>query len=139
MEDDKAADASGSLRKSKTCFVTVGATAPFDELIKAILEPKFLQTLRDADYTDLQIQHGYEGQDNLFSRLSRDSKIAEFCESSQLKLTGFGFDKDGLDKYMRGAKGIAPRGLGTANATEGAVMSHAGQRVVRDFARIVKC
>jgi beta-1,4-N-acetylglucosaminyltransferase len=136
---DKAAYASDSPRKSKTCFVTVGATAPFDKLIKAILELKFLQALRDADYTNLQVQHGYEGQDNLFNRLSTEYKIAQFCENSHLELTGFGFDKDGLDKYMQGAKVIAPRGTGTDNASEGAVISHAGQRVVRDLARIMKC
>ena len=127
MGDNKATDASDLPRESKTFFVTVGATAPFDELIKAILEPKFLQALRDAGYSDLQVQHGYEGPDNVFNRLSRDPKITEFCQSSHLKLTGFGFDKDGIDKYMRRAKGNAPRGPGTDKASEGAVMSHAGQ------------
>jgi beta-1,4-N-acetylglucosaminyltransferase len=127
MGDNETADASGSSRKTKTCFVTVGATATFDALIKGVLEPKFLQALHKANFTDLQVQHGYEGQDNLFSRLSRQPKVSEFCESSHLKLTGFAFDKDGLDKYMRGAKGIASRGSGTDNTTEGAVMSHAGQ------------
>jgi beta-1,4-N-acetylglucosaminyltransferase len=139
MGDNRAADASGPPRKTKTCFITVGATAPFDGLIKAVLEPKFLQALRDANYTDLQVQHGYEGQDNLFSRLSRQPSISEFCESSHLKLTGFGFDKDGLDKYMRGAKGTAPRGAETDNTSEGAVMSHAGQQAVHALATIVTC
>jgi beta-1,4-N-acetylglucosaminyltransferase len=139
MGDNKAADVSGPPRKTKTCFVTVGATAPFDGLIEAILEPKFLQALHEANYTDLQIQHGYEDQDNLFSHLSRQSNVSEFCESSHLKLTGFAFDKDGLNKYMCGAKGIAPRGSRTENATEGIVMSHAGQQAVRDPTTIPMC
>src|SRR5436305_11358994 len=70
MGDNVADNASGSSKKSKTCFVTVGATAPFDKLIEAILEPKFLNALHDADYTELLVQHGYEGQGNLFNRLS---------------------------------------------------------------------
>jgi beta-1,4-N-acetylglucosaminyltransferase len=138
MGDNRAADASGSPRKTKICFITVGATAPFDGLIKAVLEPKFLQALHDANYTDLQVQHGYEAQDNLFSRLSQHPNISEFCKSSHLKLTGFGFDKDGLDKYMRGAKGIAPRGSEIDNISEGVVMSHAGQQAVRALASHVK-
>ena len=139
MGESEAPDAPESLRKPKTCFVTVGATAPFDGLIKAILDLKFLHALRDADYTDLQVQHGYEGPDNPFSRLSKESKVAEFCESSHLRLTGFGFDTDGLDKYLQRAKGTALRGLGTENACEGAVMSHAGQHVVRGFFVIARC
>jgi beta-1,4-N-acetylglucosaminyltransferase len=104
MGDNVADNASGSSKKSKTCFVTVGATAPFDELIKAILEPKFLKALHDADYTELLVQHGYEGQGNLFNRLSGQPNVSELCESSRLKVSGFAFDKDGLDKYLRGAK-----------------------------------
>lgn len=132
MGDNVASDASQWSSKTKTCFVTVGATAPFDALIKAILEPKFLQALHDAGYTDLQVQHGYEGQDNLFNRLSSQPKVLQFCENSNLKLSGFGFDKDGLDKYLRGAKGQALRGSGTDNTSEGAVMSHSGQQAVSD-------
>lgn len=126
MGDNEAAHAPGLQRKTKTCFVTVGATVPFDGLIKAVLEPNFLRSLRDAEYTDLQVQHGYDDEDNLFSRLSSQADISEFCRSSTLTLTGFSFDKAGLGKYMRGAKGVAPRSPGTDNAVEGAVISHGG-------------
>ena len=139
MSDSAAGGAPGSSREHKTCFVTVGATAPFDALIKAVLEPKFLQALRKANYTKLQIQHGHESEDNLFTRLSRQAEVSELCKNSNLELTGFGFDKDGLDRYMRGAKGNAPRGQGTEDAGEGAVISHAGQQVVRDLATITQC
>lgn len=115
MGDNAADNASGPSKKTKSCFVTVGATAPFDELIKAILEPKFLKALHDADYTELLVQHGYEGQGNLFNRLIGQPNVSEFCKSSKLKVSGFGFDKDGLDKYLRSAKDCG-----------GAVMSHAG-------------
>ena len=126
MGDNVAGDAAGSSRNSKTCFVTVGATAPFDGLIKAILQPKFLKALHDANYTELKIQHGYDGDDNLFSRLNKQADVSEFCKSSNLKVTGFGFDKDGLDKHMRDAKGSAPHGSSKDATSEGAVMSHAG-------------
>jgi beta-1,4-N-acetylglucosaminyltransferase len=116
MGDNVADNAPRSSKKTKFCFVTVGATAPFDALIKAILEPKFLKALHDADYTELLVQHGYEGEDNLFNRLSGQPNVSEFCESSKLRVSGFGFDKDGLDKYLRRAKDAG-----------GTVMSHAGQ------------
>ena len=116
MDDNVSDNASGPSKKTKSCFVTVGATAPFDELIKAILEPKFLKALHDADYTELLVQHGYEDQGNLFNRLIGQSNVSEFCKSSKLKVSGFGFDKDGLGKYLRDAKDGG-----------GAVMSHAGQ------------
>jgi beta-1,4-N-acetylglucosaminyltransferase len=43
---------------SKGCFVTVGATAPFNELVVAALSPKFLSALQAAGYTRLVIQYG---------------------------------------------------------------------------------
>jgi beta-1,4-N-acetylglucosaminyltransferase len=116
MGDNVADNTPGPPKKTKSFFVTVGATVPFDELIKAILEPKFLHALHDADYRELLVQHGYEGQDNLFTRLCGQPNVSKFCERSKLKVSGFGFDKYGLDKYLRGAKDAG-----------GAVMSHAGQ------------
>jgi beta-1,4-N-acetylglucosaminyltransferase len=46
----------------KTCFVTVGATASFEALIRAIYEPHFLHTLAEHGYTDLTIQCGKGGE-----------------------------------------------------------------------------
>ena len=135
MGDKVPSNAAGS----KTCFVTVGATAPFDGLIKAILEPTFLKALHDANYTDLKVQHGYEGKDNLYSPLSKQAEVLEFCKSSNLKVTGFGFDKDGLDNHIRGAKESAPRGPKLDNRSEGAVMSHAGQPDVQQLAIRASC
>ena len=135
MGDKVPSDAAGS----KTCFVTVGATAPFDGLIKAILEPKFLKALHDANYTDLKVQHGYESEDNLFSRLSKQTEVSEFCKSSNLKMTGFGFDTEGLDNHIRRAKDSAPRGSKLDNSSEGAVMSHAGQLALQQLAFGASC
>lgn len=128
MSNDQAKDTSKSTMKTKVCFVTVGATAPFDALIKAIFEPKFIQALHDADYTLLRVQHGHEGQDGVFQRLVGQAKVLDICESCKIDVSGFGFNRDGLDGELRGAKGIGPRGARQEDMIEGAVISHAGQK-----------
>lgn len=113
-------------RPKKRCFVTIGATAPFDRLLKAVLEPTFLQTLRDHGYTELRVQYGKEGQ-AIFDSFSRTSGSSS-NPSLGLEITGFGFNKDGLTEEMRIAKG----GPG---ASEGAVISHAGSGSILDALR----
>lgn len=101
----------------RICFVTIGATARFDSLIKAVLSPRFLQALQSMAYTDLMIQHGTEG-----AKLYR-----EFVEASPagsegqygLKIKGFDFKKQGLKEEFRSVKGD------TIDST-GVVISHAG-------------
>ena len=100
-------------RSKKLCFVTIGATASFDALIKAVLSAPFLETLKSAGYTDLLIQHGLAGE-----KLLTEFKSGTNQEHG-IRIRGFAFNKKGLGEEMRAAKG------GKDDA-EGVVISHAG-------------
>ena len=54
----------------KQCFVTVGATASFNELISATLAQDFLAALEKSGYTDLRVQYG-KGNKALFDQIGR--------------------------------------------------------------------
>lgn len=101
----------------KLCFVTVGATAAFDSLIKAVLSPEFLQRLHAFGYTDLRLQYGKDGHTILKDYRSRFGSESE--EEFGIQITGFDFNKKGLGFEMRAAKGEGAR-------LEGVVISHAG-------------
>ncbi|KAI2795063.1 UDP-N-acetylglucosamine transferase subunit alg13 [Penicillium oxalicum] len=47
----------------KLCFVTVGATASFHELVQAVLQDAFLAELEKHKFTRLLIQYGKGGQE----------------------------------------------------------------------------
>lgn len=104
-------------KAQKVCFVTVGATANFDSLIKATLSPQFLRVLKTHNYTDLRLQYGKDGQKMLdeFSRCN----VVMSEEVQGLSISGFDFNKQGLGYEMRAAKG-------DGNGVEGVVISHAG-------------
>ena len=101
----------------KLCFVTIGATAAFDSLIKAALSPEFLQRLQASGYTDLLLQYGKDGHTILEDFRSRYGSKSE--EEFGIKVTGFDFNKKGLGSEMRAAKG-------EGDCLEGVVISHAG-------------
>lgn len=102
----------------KTCFVTIGATASFDALIKAVLSPSFCTALEAQNYTALLVQYG-QGGEPIYEQCLENLKAAQ---DIKLSVSGFDIDMDGLGRYMRQAKG-----LGYQNAVEGVVFSHAGQ------------
>ncbi|MCJ1322213.1 N-acetylglucosaminyldiphosphodolichol N-acetylglucosaminyltransferase catalytic subunit alg13 [Xylographa vitiligo] len=81
----------------KLCFLTVGATAPFDALIAASLSPPFLAALRAASYTDLLLQHGS-------SQVYNPATAAEAGKRHGLTVRGFAFNREGLGREMRAAK-----------------------------------
>ena len=101
----------------KLCFVTIGATAAFDSLIKSVLSPEFLQRLHAFGYTDLRLQYGKDGHTILADFQSRFGSKSE--EDFGIQVTGFDFNKKGLGSEMRAAKGEGAR-------LEGVVISHAG-------------
>ena len=101
----------------KLCFVTIGATAAFDSLIKAVLSPEFLQRLHALGYTDLRLQYGKDGHTILEDFRRRFGSKSE--EEFGIQITGFDFNKKGLGSEMRAAKGEGAR-------LEGVVISHAG-------------
>lgn len=99
---------------SKTCFVTVGATASFHSLVQAVLAPPFLKALQWHSYTELVIQYGVDGKQTYDSAVK-----AAGTATSGIAISGFELDQAGLGKYMR-------RAQGGGNAQEGVVISHAG-------------
>lgn len=101
----------------KLCFVTIGATASFDSLIKATLSLDFLDALRTSGYTDLLLQHGTEGGSILQDFLSSSGAILD--KQCGINIKGFDFNKQGLGVEMRAAKG-------SDDEAEGVVISHAG-------------
>ncbi|KAL9105041.1 MAG: hypothetical protein Q9163_000054 [Psora crenata] len=113
--------------RRKLCFVTIGATAAFDSLIKAALEPTFIQALQQNGYTDLRLQHGRDGAFILKECLAKNG--TGMTEAFGLNITGFDFNTQGLGVEMRAAKA----GEG---AVEGVVISHAGSGSVLDALRI---
>jgi len=101
----------------KRCFVTIGATASFNKLLAAVLQPAFLDALRAAHYTELRIQYGKEGQ-TIFEKLKNALPLDQGDQS--IEITGFDFKTAGLRDEMVAVKG------GDVS-TEGMVISHAGQ------------
>lgn len=110
------------------CFATIGATAPFNALITAVLRQDFLKALSQARYTHLVVQHGSGGQ-ALFEQFmqqterkekSNDDDAADVPSRFGLTITGFDYKSKGLTEEMLAAKG------GGYARLEGLVVSHAG-------------
>ena len=101
----------------KTCFVTVGATAPFAALVRVVLSPDFCRGLEERGYTGLLVQYGQDGR-TLYQDCLRS---LQDVGHAKLDISGFGLDKSGLDRHLRLAKGH-----GMSAAEEGVVISHAG-------------
>lgn len=99
------------------CFVTTGATADFDPLIRAVLSPAFLEALEEDGYTDLVIQHGSSGATIFDEFIAANPKISH--GSRRLRIRGFDFKKEGLAAEMQYVKGEEGR-------LQGVVISHAG-------------
>jgi len=116
----------------KLCFVTIGATASFDSLISAALSPEFLEALEASNYTDLVLQHGAEGSLILKEFHRTFGKIN--ANEWGINVYGFDFNKEGLGKEMRAAKG-------NPGDAEGIVISHAGINDIWElcYGTIVTC
>ncbi|KIW27776.1 uncharacterized protein PV07_07484 [Cladophialophora immunda] len=123
MSDPKAS----SNVSGKRCFVTIGATAPFNSLVRAVLEPAFIKPLRDAGYTQLRIQYGNHEGEAIFQEQTR--ALAEADLDRSIEITGFGFNREGLRGEMLAVKGRTQQ-------EEGMVISHAGSGSVLDALRI---
>lgn len=106
----------------KLCFVTVGATAPFNGLVRAVLERPFLRALKAHGYTDLLIQYGRGGDTELRDAPAVETDKGVLRHGEGIRIAGFGFREDGLSYEMRTASG---RGFGGFDE-EGLIISHAG-------------
>lgn len=102
----------------KVCFVTIGATASFGSLVRAVLSNAFVTALTQDNYTDLVVQYGADGGP-LYKSLLQE------LGNTGVEVSGFGLDQQGLAPYMRKAK------TGGDNGVEGVVVSHAGMHETR--------
>lgn len=109
----------GNRSPLKVCFVTIGATAGFDSLIRAALSAPFLYALRALRYTDLRLQHGKDGRWILDEYRGNSTPGITGTGKQELTISGFDFKKQGLGSEMMAAKG-------GSDGVEGVVISHAG-------------
>jgi beta-1,4-N-acetylglucosaminyltransferase len=98
----------------KVCFVTIGATAGFNDLIAAALDSEFIKALSVYGYTKLLVQYGKEGKE-LFEERAKSHAAQE----AGVRIDGFDFRSEGLQTEMTLTKASAGR-------DEGVVISHAG-------------
>ncbi|PNS19176.1 UDP-N-acetylglucosamine transferase subunit alg13 [Sphaceloma murrayae] len=116
-------------RSRRTCFVTIGATASFDRLIRSVLTRDFIQALARHGYTELIVQFGAGGEDIFHACTSPpSSKEIVICG---VEVRGFSVDTQGLDHYMKRAKGVHDQAVG-----EGCVISHAGTGTILSAMRL---
>lgn len=95
----------------KECLITIGATAKFEELLRAALTPEVLQTFANNGFTRLNFQCGESYSE--FESLRP-------TETYGLHIRAFDFNRNGLNKEMRlcqAKDGVSAKGL---------VICHAG-------------
>ncbi|KAI9735855.1 MAG: N-acetylglucosaminyldiphosphodolichol N-acetylglucosaminyltransferase catalytic subunit alg13 [Cirrosporium novae-zelandiae] len=125
QEDNETAEVT---LKQRLCFVTIGATASFNDLLSAALSRPFLEALFQAGYTDLLLQYGKEEGQHIFEDFIHTHPKGTDGQYG-LNINGFDFNKRGLGQEMRAAKGEQGR-------REGVVISHAGSGSILDALRI---
>ncbi|KAL8909063.1 MAG: hypothetical protein Q9207_000397 [Kuettlingeria erythrocarpa] len=111
----------------KVCFVTIGATAAFDALLRAVLNDDFFQTLKALKYTTLLLQYGKNGP-----KILKECNVTGSSRAANeygIDVTGFDFNTKGLGQEMWSTKAAEDR-------AEGVVISHAGSGSILDALRI---
>ncbi|KAK2753068.1 N-acetylglucosaminyldiphosphodolichol N-acetylglucosaminyltransferase catalytic subunit alg13 [Onygenales sp. PD_40] len=118
-----------SPKHAKLCFVTVGATASFNALVREVLGDPFLEALRLNGYTDLLIQYGQLGE-AVFQEFKRDNETT-VKEKYGLNIDGFDFNLAGLKNEI-----LATKANPDTNQEEGLVVSHAGSGTIMEVLRM---
>jgi beta-1,4-N-acetylglucosaminyltransferase len=105
-------------RVGRICFVTIGATAGFQLLLKEVIEPKFLQTLANHNFTVLEVQCGPD-----YTWFS--DNVKELVNTFHIQIRYFDYFRDLKDHAIqcRGQIGVRPAGC---------VVSHAGTAISPD-------
>jgi beta-1,4-N-acetylglucosaminyltransferase len=120
-------------KPEKFCLVTVGATAPFNALVRAALTPQFLSSLYSHEYTNLLIQYGQLGPQH-FTELVSELKDED---KHGIGIHGFDFGRGASwNNLLRAMKGDYADWVvaGSENKAKekssrrerGVVISHAG-------------
>jgi beta-1,4-N-acetylglucosaminyltransferase len=108
----------------KVCFVTVGATAAFPELIAAVANEQFFKLLAEKSFTHLFVQYGAHGREQFDSCLDGHYPGDAFFHG--IDVTGFDFQKD-LSDYMGMAMEKKPYSRPHQHQELGLMISHAGK------------
>ncbi|KAL3424307.1 glycosyltransferase family 28 domain-containing protein [Phlyctema vagabunda] len=101
-------------------FVTVGATASFDELIERVLTIDFLDTAKELRFNKITIQCG-KSYPKFKKYMTEKDKAFE--------ISVFDFNEQGLGQEMRGTTAGAGR-------VPGVIISHAGSGSILDAMRL---
>lgn len=113
-----------SFKVMKVCFVTVGATAAFPDLIAAVANEQFFKLLAEKKFTHLFVQYGAHGRYQFDSCLDGHYPGDAFFHG--IDVTGFDFQKD-LNDYMGMAMEKKPYGKHREHQELGLMISHAGK------------
>lgn len=100
---------------SKLCFVTTGATAPFNALIESVLKPSSLDALLENGFTHLLVQYG--SAKDVFTRAS---SAARSHVQDKVIIDGIDFNPDGLEAQFRLVQ--QSKGLAISHAGSGSIL-----------------
>ncbi|KAI0554432.1 hypothetical protein F4679DRAFT_295974 [Xylaria curta] len=106
------------IKFSRTAFVTIGATAGFRSLLREVVSPKFLATLRSLNYTDLVVQCGPDLE--YFDTIRPD----QIQTSSDVKIAAFPYAPDLKQYYLQASQSDGDDDYGKRH--RGVIVSHAG-------------
>ncbi|KAF4636364.1 hypothetical protein G7Y89_g1732 [Cudoniella acicularis] len=112
---------SGANPIHRECFVSIGATANFPELLAAAVSEGTLKKLKELNYTDLTLQVG--GLVDYFHQIKPE-------DDNGINIKYFAFNKHGLEHEMK--KCQAKEG----ESAEGLVVCHAGAGTILDAMRL---
>jgi len=117
-ENQKVVPVEGAPRTRKECLVSIGATAEFRELIKAVLSPEVLKALAAHDYTKITLQTGLS--DAYFRSITpKDKNGLMAVEGFDMEILGFAMNPEGLQQEMRACQQDEGK-------QQGMVICHAG-------------
>ena len=118
-------------KPQKTCFVTIGATAAFTDLIRAVLSSDFCTALETQNYTHLLVQYGQNGK-LLFDKCLFNLNTTP----TKLQISGFDLDPSGLRHHILRTNAHSPSLPSGTDAVPGVVISHAGSGTILDCLRV---
>ncbi|TRX97243.1 hypothetical protein FHL15_002037 [Xylaria flabelliformis] len=105
------------IKLSRTAFVTIGATAGFRSLLREVVSPKFLSTLRSLNFTHLVVQCGPDL--DYFETIRPD----QTSTSSDVKIAAFPYAPDLKQYYLQASQSDGDDGYGKRD--RGVIISHA--------------
>ena len=102
---------------SKLCFVTTGATAPFNALIESVLSPSSLDAMLEKGFTHLLVQYG--SAKDVFTQASAAAR-SHVHVRDRLVVDGIDFNPDGLEAQLRLVQ--KSKGLAISHAGSGSIL-----------------